>query len=252
YHEWEIAAYPASERPDGSPAREYLVPHREFVGLDSDESRLFRGENVPFEFTITRVIPNARPVPAGRGPAGNGVADGVFLSERPSEKNSEQNILGADILLKVDGEAAAKPAILLGDGRRLPLLVSTPKGRWAIELRKKRMNLPFGLRLDKFTHEYYPGTMKPRVYMSDVTKLTEDAERKVKIEMNQPLRSDGFTVYQSSWNEDETGLYSGFSVVTNPSDQWPLYACIVIGIGLLVHFGRMLFHYLARETGARS
>ena len=74
--------------------------------------------------------------------------------------------------------------------------------------------------------------------------------------MNQPLRSDGFTVYQSNWGPQGAApgarLFSGFSVVTNPSDQWPLWATIVIGLGLLIHFTIVLVRYLIREMGARS
>ena len=39
-------------------------------------------------------------------------------------------------------------------------------------------------------------------------------------------------------------LYSEFTVVENPSDQWPKWSCCVIGIGLLFHFGMRLWKYI--------
>jgi len=255
---WEIAIYPAPERPTGEPIREFLVPHDAFAKLDPDESRVIRGASPRFELTIRRLMENSWPVGQSQNPPTNPVVQGVYLEERKSAKEAEQNILGAyvDVTLKpTTGEPQTRTEILWGESP-LPLLIDTEDGRWAVELRKKRSNLPFALRLEKFSHEYYPGTRMPRVYMSDVTKIADGSERKVKIEMNQPLRSDGFTVYQSNWGpqgaEKGARLFSGFSVVTNPSDQWPLYACIVIGLGLFIHFSRLLLRYLRRETGDRS
>jgi len=255
---WEIALFPAPGTPDRKPVRESLIPHDEFAEMDFDESRLFRGAEIPFELTIRSVMENSRAVPEGARPPTNPVVDGIFLEWIKSEKETEQNLLGAYVDVLVKGAEAPTTMLLWAQNGRnpAPLFVDANGARWAVELRKKRSNLPFALRLDKFTHEYYPGTRMPRTYMSDVTKIEDGTERKVKIEMNQPLRQKGFTVYQSNWGPPGAGkgakLYSGFSVVTNPSDQWPLIACIVIGIGLFVHFTRMLFLYLRRETGARS
>ncbi len=69
--------------------------------------------------------------------------------------------------------------------------------------------------------------------------------------MNKPLRKHGLVVYQTSWGpQDEpegTRLFSVLSVVFNPSDQWPLWACIVIGIGMLIHFCAALVRYVQRQ-----
>ena len=57
--------------------------------------------------------------------------------------------------------------------------------------------------------------------------------------------------FQSSWGPQNAGpgdrLFSVFTVVENPSDQWPLWSCIVIGIGLVLHFGMMLMRYIGAE-----
>jgi hypothetical protein len=70
--------------------------------------------------------------------------------------------------------------------------------------------------------------------------------------MNQPLRHEGFTLYQSSWGPSNARpgdpLFSTFSVVRNPADQWPLYSCLTIAAGLLLHFVRKLLGYLRSEN----
>jgi hypothetical protein len=256
---WEIAIFRAPEPPGDGPVREYLIPHDEFAPMDFDQERVFRSAEIPFDLTIRRVMENSVLDVAGPGqPATNPEIDGIYLKEIPSETASEQNLLGAYVDIRLDGSNDVRTTLLWAEGPRnpWPLMVDANGDRWGIVLRKKRGNLPFTLRLDKFHHEFYPGTRMPRVFMSEVTKIEDGVERPVQIEMNQPLRQKGFTVYQSSWGPPGGGknakLYSGFAVVTNPSDQWPLYACIVIGIGLLIHFTRMLVRYLRRESGARS
>ena len=72
--------------------------------------------------------------------------------------------------------------------------------------------------------------------------------------MNDPLRREGYVLFQSDWGpkpEDDPSperYYSVFAVVRNPADHWPLIACIVIAIGLCTHFGRMLVRYVRSEA----
>ena len=82
--------------------------------------------------------------------------------------------------------------------------------------------------------------MMPRVFKSDVLVRAEGSQpESMLIEMNAPLRRDGVIAFQSSWGPQNAGpgdrLFSVFTVVENPSDQWPLWSCIVIGIGREIH-----------------
>ena len=45
-------------------------------------------------------------------------------------------------------------------------------------------------------------------------------------------------------------LFSTLAVVRNPADQYPLYACIVIAAGLVLHFSRRLTRYVSAEGKA--
>jgi len=36
--------------------------------------------------------------------------------------------------------------------------------------------------------------------------------------------------------------------VQNPADNWPLYSCIAVAIGLLIHFISMLMRFIKRTS----
>jgi len=89
--------------------------------------------------------------------------------------------------------------------------------------------------------------------MSYITKVNPDGgTEKIRISMNEPLREQGFTFFQASWGPADAKpgdpLYSSFAVVRNPADQWPLYACIVVTVGLVLHFGQKLARYIRAES----
>ncbi|HIE70618.1 MAG TPA: hypothetical protein EYP98_10800 [Planctomycetes bacterium] len=99
--------------------------------------------------------------------------------------------------------------------------------------------------------------MTPADYRSFVKVLGDGPERDVQIYMNTPLRKDDFVVYQTSWGPQINGRpaggppwYSVFEVSKNPSDQWPMYACFVIAIGLLIHMLMKLIRFL--QSSART
>jgi hypothetical protein len=125
---------------------------------------------------------------------------------------------------------------------------------WQIALRKRQWRLPFTLALDRFQREVHPGTDLPRAFTSEVSKSEGQITQAVRIEMNQPLRHKGYTVYQASWGPQDappgTPLYSSFAVTRNPADRFPLYACIVITVGMLTHFVLKLQRHLRRAPRA--
>ena len=52
--------------------------------------------------------------------------------------------------------------------------------------------------------------------------------------MNQPLRYEGKTYYQSSFGKNDT--LSIFQVVENPGWVIPYLSCVLVTLGLLIHF----------------
>ena len=87
-----------------------------------------------------------------------------------------------------------------------------------------------------------------------MVKIEGDERSDILIRMNEPLRHKGYTFFQASFREDPQTrvLSSTFAVVKNPADQYPLYGCIIITFGMLLHFGAKLLRHLKMEREQRA
>jgi hypothetical protein len=207
---------------------------------------------LPFELEVTRYLTNCRVLP--KGPmfdAALPVIDGYFLQREEREKENEQNVAGAYVAV-LDPKSGSRREGILWGGARAPWTIEVDGQKWGLELRRTQYLMPFTLRMDDFKKEDHPGTMMAKSYSSDVTVIEGATSRPVKIEMNEPLRSQGLVLYQSSWGPQNAPpgakLFSTLAVVRNPADQYPLYACIVIAIGMTVHFLRKLIRHVRAES----
>jgi hypothetical protein len=119
---------------------------------------------------------------------------------------------------------------------------------YALTLRKKREYLPFSINLKKFSHDVYPGTDIPKNFSSMVhlSRPSTGEARDVLIYMNQPLRYDGKAFYQASFGKNDT--LSILQVVQNPGWLLPYASCVLVALGLLLHFAISLRRSAARRT----
>lgn len=237
---------------EGGKHKEYLVPDSLFKHADPSAPATFTHPDLPFEVTVLDFMRNCQPMPiTAMPPDDNTVVDGVFLSENSPAKEAEQNMPGAHVSLAMHGSDETVDALLWGFAEH-PLAVEADGTVWSVDLRRKRYPLPFTIHLDKFTRELHPRTQMPSAFRSDVTKIEDGHKQRIKIQMNQPLRHEGYTFFQASFQEADpqrgTPMMSTFAVVNDPADQIPLYSCIVISFGMLVHFTLKLFKYLKKET----
>jgi len=115
-------------------------------------------------------------------------------------------------------------------------------------LRPERFYLPFSLTLLQFHHDRYPGTDIPKNFSSRVRlqNLDNAEDREVLIYMNNPLRYQGETLYQASYDPDDGG--SILQVVHNPSWLTPYFACVLVAIGLTWQFLSHLIPFLKRRS----
>jgi hypothetical protein len=248
YYRWELAI---SEDLGNGRARERVVPQEDFSDALSGAPVTLRAAGLPFALELEHFLPNCSPLP--KGPMFDvelPVVDGFFLQAHPKDKEAERNIAGL-YATAVGADGRRQQGILWG-AMAAPWTVSTPEGRFAVELRKERYPMPFTVRLEDFTKLDHPGTDMARAFSSDVTVIEGQTSRPVRIEMNHPLRDGGLVLFQASWGPagapPGTPLFSTLSVVRNPADHWPLYSCIVIAAGLLLHFTRKLARYVRVEA----
>lgn len=205
------------------------------------EERLFRLQDLPFDLRVSKFIENVQVSPARFVPPTKGeyVIDGFYLQELPRQNETEMHHAGAEV--SVLGKDSVEITELLLASRSLKPATVTVDGRpYLLRLRKKLWVLPFGVQLDDFRVERDPGTRRAASYESDVTRLDGDKSEEVLIQMNEPMRREGWTFFQSNWGpqeqENPTEYYSVFEVVRNPADHWPLASLLIAMSGLLIHF----------------
>lgn len=248
YYRWEISIARAL---GGGSVHELLVPQEQFADAVGPASITLTSDTLPFDLEVSHFVPNGRVMP--KGPMFDvavPVVDGFFLQAEPPSKDAEQNVAGA-YATAVLRDGTRRQGILWGLDSA-PWTVRADGVDWIVDLRRERYPMPFAVALDVFTKEDHPRTSMPSSFSSDVTVFEGATSRPVKIAMNEPLRDQGLVLYQASWGPSNARpgqpLFSTLSVVRNPADQYPLYACIVIAIGLVLHFSRKLLKYMRFEA----
>jgi hypothetical protein len=253
YFDWEVAVWDASQTQD---VKEWIVPGTDFADLEGEASRTFTAPDLPLKLVFSHFEKNGNALPKGpMWKADNPVIDGYSLKREPLEKEAEHNVAGIYVHATDAQGGNARDGILYGL-ERYPFTCAAGGKTWAIDLRHKRYKMPFSIRLAKFTHELHPRTPIAKVYMSDVVKEEHGVQQSVKIQMNEPLRAEGLVLFQAGWGPEGapagTPLYSDFAVVRNPSDQWPLISCVIIGLGMVLTFGQKLARYMQAQAAERS
>ena len=106
-----------------------------------------------------------------------------------------------------------------------------------MRLGAKLIDLPFFIKLEKFTMDRYPGSMTPAAYSSDVVLIDkeQDINMPYKIFMNHVLDHRNYRFFQSSYDQDEKGTV--LSVNHDPG-TWPTYiGYILMTLGMLWSLG---------------
>ena len=247
YYDWELVVLEPTER---GTTREHPIAPADVASATGAAGRVFRDPTLPFELQVSNYMRNCRPM--RKGPMFDvdvPVVDGWFLNAMPLDKEAEQNVPGVYVSARTsDGTNTTGVVWGLSDE---PLKATFGGKPYSLVLRRQRFPMPFTVRLDKFTKENQPRMDMPKLFSSDVSVSEPQGTRAVKISMNEPLRDKGLVLYQASWGPSNAKpgdpLFSTLAVVSNPSDQWPLYSCIVIAAGMLLHFTRKLVRHVRLE-----
>lgn len=220
-----------------------VIPMDEFQDLTPGKARTFHAASLPFELQVTGYQRNARVALKSDDLIAD--IDGFVIKPAPVETTDEQNLSVLTVTLKPKDGSAEQRAILW-EAAFEPYTFKTADAAYTLSLTRQKWKLPFAVRLEKFERELHPGTEKPKRYTSHVTKIASGQEDPRVITMNVPLRDQGFVLYQASFSQGANGQQSVFTVARNPSDQWPLWSCVAVGIGLLLHFMMSLTRFLKR------
>lgn len=248
YYRWELALLEVTA--DGRVV-ERVAPSESFDFAQPEAPVVIHADELPFALSVTHFLENCSPLP--KGPMFEvdvPVVDGVFLRAKERDATAERNIAGAYVELTL-AQGERRSGVLWG-AQAAPWTIEVDGRTFALELRKERYPLGFTLALTDFRKEDHPRLNMPRSFESDVEVIEAGATRPVTISMNEPLRTRGLVLYQASWGPASArpgdALFSTFAVVRNPADAWPLASCVVIALGLVWHFGRMLLRHVKREV----
>ena len=128
----------------------------------------------------------------------------------------------------------------------------THEGRtYQMVMRHRRQYLPYAVTLKKFSHDKYAGTEIPKNF-SSLVHLSNPAtreERDVLISMNDPMRYDSKAFYQASFGKGD--MLSILQVVENPGWLIPYISCVLVAVGLIVHFTVSLMRSSRKREAAR-
>lgn len=136
------------------------------------------------------------------------------------------------LILDVNYKGQTQEVALFGKGKTFKGYTETlyfNSDKVDLEWGSKIIKLPFKLKLNDFILEKYPGSKSPSSYESQVTLIDTDnnINEKHRIYMNNTLTHQGFTFYQSSYDQDEKGTILS---VNNDPGKWPTY----VGYFLLI------------------
>jgi hypothetical protein len=223
-------------------------------------ARTLRGEGTvavpgtPVSLKIHRYVQNARlrnRMP-GDPPSGAtaGVGTAVAITEMPPAAADNDVDQGAALVEPIAGgrsygtwlvsQALGAPQSFTHEGRTYQLL-----------MRHRRQYLPYAVTLKKFSHDRYAGTDIPKNFSSLVhlSNPRTGEERDVLIYMNQPMRYDGKAFYQASFGKGDT--LSILQVVENPGWLLPYISCVLVSVGLIIHFSISMRKSSKRREAAR-
>ncbi len=219
--------------------------------------------DLPFKIQVHRWLQNSalrEPKPNESNPATAGfgqqnVAESVAPATGVGENAQKVDSPSAYIeLLSKDGGKSLGTYLIslrfLNDQSRIiDQPVQVDGHTYGIALRFKRLYHPYSVTLKKFKFDRYAGTSTAKNYSSlvEFKDPGRNIDREMLIWMNNPLRYEGTTFYQQSFDE-ATECATVLQVVTNPSWMTPYVACMLVAIGMLAHFGTILVRFLRRRA----
>lgn len=236
-----------------------VIPGSQFTDLIAGRARTFSNARLPFDLVVMNYFNHCEPRrDAGAGPMS---VDGFRLQEvaRKNPKTGKvlehENLMNGAYLKVVNKQSQDAQTGIIWRGELAPWTFKGGDEEYTVSIGRRTYPLPFEVTLEKFIREVHPGTGQARKFSSQVIVKREgqpgDGESKL-ITMNQPLRHSGFAFFQSSFDveaADNGGTQASmFQVVSNPSDNWPLYSLIAAGTGMLIHFIWSLVRFIKREN----
>lgn len=252
----EVLGIPQSHLRKGAVLEHESLPFEIQVGQYMVNSRLLRLPNAPLELATTDAVKYPEAPPGADNPATAGLGKTLYLAQELPEvsgvEDQKMDVASAYVTLRKKGTSELLGTYLvslhlIGEQAQY---VTVGDRKYELALRFQRSYKPFAIHLIEFRHDKYPGTEKPKNFSSKIRLVdpTRNEDREVLISMNDPLRYRGETFYQASFVPGDRGTI--LQVVRNPGWRLPYVSCIMVTLGMLIHFSMHLFGFLSRRAVA--
>lgn len=178
-----------------------------------------------------------------------GVGSGIWWRPLPHETEMDKRDMPSAIIELITPQGSLG-SCLVSSYLSSPQVFTHNDRVYQVLMRAERFYKPYSVHLVEFRHDKYPGTEIPKNFSSRVrvTHAETGETREVLIYMNNPLRYEGETYYQASFDTDNQGTV--LQVVHNPSWLTPYFSCILVGAGMLVQFVTHLVGFALKRRAA--
>lgn len=240
------------ETTDAAKDRVVAIPDSELA-----TGATFKRPELPFTLRLLRFYPNSmitnRVAVPDAPPVTDGVGTRFAAIELPRVTVMDLRDVPSAFVQLIGPDNQAIGSYLVSEYLERPQRVEVGGRSFDLALRPRRFYKDFSLTLLDFRHDKYMGTEIPKNFSSQVRlqnpKTGED--REVLIYMNNPLRYQGMTFYQASFDRTDDRV-TILQVVRNPAWATPYFACLIVGAGLLLQFGIHLVAFIRRKASAAT
>ena len=233
---------------------------------DATTDKLIRDPALPVDVRVLRYHANSSlaDVPEENlATKGFGLEAGVKARDKAAGTDGETNLASAyvELLEKESGESLGsflvsqwlsdRTMLVPGEGSRDFFdAIAVDQTNYRFGLRFHREVKPYWVHLKDVQRINYSGTDTPRDF-SSVLRIydpVEDQGFTERVWMNNPMRYQGETFYQSNYSVLPGGKeLTGIQVVANAGWLIPYIACSITALGMLVHFFGTLVRFVRRR-----
>ena len=161
-----------------------------------------------------------------------GMAQFMAFQDKPLEPQPENNLTGFEFELNGSENDGRYIAF---DGMPKPITITSDNKNYTLIFGTAQYRLPFSIYLKEFVKETYDGLDKARSFHSDIIVKSPSTQWPTRIEMNKPLRYQGYTFFQSSFEQGPGFEATILAVVENKGWLFPYLGSLIIGAGLILH-----------------
>jgi hypothetical protein len=237
----EVVALPARVMREALKRGDGLVQHPD-LPVDVRVKALMRNSKL-----VDKFDPNSNLATAGEGKT----VIAVEKEEGAGAASSQVDVPSAYVTFLDKKSGADLGTYLMSIWLNDPQPITVDGATYDVSMRFKRSYKSYTIKLNDFHHKKFVGVNIPKDFKAFVD--LKDPENKVEMKglqiyMNNPLTYRGETFYQSAVLTADSGTV--LQVVRNPGWVLPYVSCIMVTIGMLVHFGLNLKLFLDKTSAS--